>query len=124
MADLINVARRTEINRPKKQTSETKLSTANTFVRFVGFEPIPDGRQLRFRVKSKGEPAVEVTCAVADATFTGIAKISIQDAAPMAYEKLVQLFQMGRKLETTRLFLTMADIREYMDRHALNKRAA
>jgi len=116
MADhCMNVARRTEIKMPTK--TEPQLSTPQFFVRYVGFEAVPEGRRLTFRVKSTGEPAVEVTFAIGAATFIRIANISIQDAAPMAYEKLVELLKTGHKLETTTLCLTMTDIMNYKKRH-------
>jgi hypothetical protein len=105
---VMNVARRTEIN----HSTPVKAS-----VRYVGFDAIPGGRQLRFRVKSNGQPAVEVTFGISDATFTDIAKVSIQDAAPMAYEKLVELSASEQELDATTLRLTMADILNYRDRH-------
>src|ERR1700751_1127026 len=60
-------------------------------VRYIGFESIEGGRRLRFSVKAIGHDPVEVTIEIADATFVGVPKISIQDAAPMAFEKIVEL---------------------------------
>jgi hypothetical protein len=106
---VMNVARRTEINHSTAATAS---------VRYVGFEAIPGGRRLRFRVKSNGESAVEVTFAISDVAFTDITKVSIQDAAPMAYEKLVELLASEQELDATTLCLTMADITDYRDRHS------
>ena len=113
----MNVARRTETKRLQKQASEPKLSTPQIFVRYLGFEAEQGERRLTFRVKSNGEPAVEVVFVIADATFTCISNISIQDAAPMAYEKLVELLKTGHELDTTTVCLTMADIMKYRQRH-------
>jgi hypothetical protein len=85
-------------------------------VRYVGFEGINSGRRLRFRVKSNRHESVEVTFDVADAIFIGTRGISIQDGAPMAYEKLIELLATG-SLESDRFCLTNVDVERYLDRH-------
>ena len=94
-------------------------SPARTYVRYLGFESIADGRRLNFRVKQTGQPAVEVTFDIPDTVFT--VGVSIQDGAPMAYEKLVGLLAQEHTLEETRLFVTPADIAAYINRHASQK---
>jgi hypothetical protein len=86
-------------------------------VRYVGFEGISSGRRLRFRVKSNRHESVEVTFDVADAIFISTRGISIQDAAPMADEKLVELLATEGTLESNKLCLTDADVERYLDRH-------
>jgi hypothetical protein len=92
-------------------------SPAKASVRYLGFESIADGRRLRFRVKSTGQAAIEVTFDIPHTVFTSTVGVSIQDAAPMAYEKLVELLTKKHTLEATTLFLTVADIEAYIDRH-------
>ena len=96
-------------------------SPAKAYVRYLGFESIADGRRLRFRVKSTGQPATEVIFDIPDTVFTSTVGVSIQDAAPMAYEKLVELLKKKHTLEATTLFLTVADIEAYMNRHDSRK---
>jgi hypothetical protein len=43
--------------------------------------------------------------------------ISIQDAAPMAYEKLVEILGTEGTLDSEKLCLTDADIAHYLNRH-------
>jgi hypothetical protein len=59
---------------------------------------------------------MDVTLDIADAVIIGTPGISIQDAAPMAYEKLVELLA-GGPLESEKLCLTGVDIAEYVERH-------
>jgi hypothetical protein len=96
-------------------------SLAKVYVRYLGFESIADGRRLRFRVKSTREAAIEVTFDIPVAVFTSTIGVSIQDAAPMAYEKLVELLETEHTLEATTLFLTAADIEAYINRHDSHK---
>jgi hypothetical protein len=86
-------------------------------VRYVGFEGIDSGRRLRFRVKSNHHESVEVTFDVADAIFINTRGISIQDAAPMAYEKLIERLATEGSLESDRFCLTNVDVERYLDRH-------
>ena len=97
-------------------------SPAKACVRYFGFEGIAGGRRLRFRVKSTGQAAIEVTFDIPDIVFTGTVGVSIQDAAPMAFEKLVELLATEHTLEATTLFLTVADIEAYIDHHDSHKR--
>jgi hypothetical protein len=94
---------------------------AKAHVRYLGFEGIAGGRRLRLQVKSSGHPPIEVTCDVADTTFNGTAGVSIQDAAAMAYEKLVEMLATEHTIETTKLFLTASDIANYISRHDSHK---
>ena len=90
---------------------------AKSHVRYTGFESIDAGRRLRFRVKSNGRESVDVTFDVPDALFINTSGISIQDAAPMAYEKLVETFATEGTLDSEKLYLTDADISNYLNRH-------
>jgi hypothetical protein len=90
---------------------------AKPHVRYVGFEGIDGGRRLRFSVKSFGHESVEVTIEITDAAFTGARGISIQDAAPMAYEKIVELLVTHDVVNSNELCLTDADIAQYITRH-------
>jgi len=96
--------------------------SARRQVRYVAFECINSGRRLRFRVKSNRHESVEVTCDVADALVIGTRGISIQDAAPMAYEKLVELLATEGSLESDRFCLTNVDVERYLDRHMSSKK--
>ena len=95
---------------------------ARPHVRYVGFEGINSGRRLRFRVKSIRHESVEVTFDVADAIFIGTRGISIQDAAPMAYEKLIERLAREGSLESDRLCLTNVDVERYLDRHTSSQK--
>ena len=99
----------------------TASSPAKAYVRYLGFESIADGRRLRFRVKSTGQPATEVTFDIPDTVFTNTIRVSIQDAAPMAYEKLMELLAKEHTLKVNTLFLTGADIEAYINRHSSHK---
>ena len=90
-------------------------------VRYEGFEPIESGRRLTFRVKVNGQAAFEVTCDVSDAAFIGTARLTIQDAAPMAYEKLVALLAAEHSIASATLCLTASDVADYIKRHQPNK---
>jgi hypothetical protein len=100
---------------------EVGSSPAKAYVRYLGFESIGDRRHLRFRVKSTGQPAIEVSFDIPDTVFTSTVGVSIQDAAPMAYEKLVEMLAKEHTLEVTTLFLTEADIEAYINRHDSHK---
>lgn len=93
-------------------------------VRYVGFDCIDSGRRLRFSVKSLGHDPVDVTIEISDASFKGASGISIQDAAPMAYEKLVQLLATEDAIESKKLCLTEPDIAQYKDRHLSSQKRA
>jgi hypothetical protein len=97
---------------------------AKPHVRYLGFESINSGRRLRFRVKSNRHESVEVTFDIADAVFIGTPGISIQDAAPMAYEKLVAFLSAGGTLESDKLDLTNVDVAQYLDRHVSTPKRA
>jgi hypothetical protein len=90
---------------------------ARSHVRYIGFESIDAGRRLRFRVKSNGRESVDVTFDVHDAPFINTSGISIQDAAPMAYEKLVEILATEGTLDSENFCLTDADIAHYLNRH-------
>jgi hypothetical protein len=90
---------------------------AKPHVRYVGFEGIEGGRRLRFSVKSIAHESVEISIEISDTAFTGASEISIQDAAPMAFEKIVELLTTKDALESNELCLTDADIAQYITRH-------
>jgi hypothetical protein len=90
-------------------------------VRYRGFEGIPGGRRLLFSVKPNEQEWQEVTIEVSDATFIAAAQLSMQDAAPMGYEKLVELLT-ERPLESDDLCLTDADIVRYKARHLTSQK--
>src|SRR5262245_38870482 len=91
---------------------------AKPHVRYFGFEGTEDGRRLMFYVKSIGHGSVEITIEITDAAFTSASGISIQDAAPMAFEKIVELLATKDALEPNDLCLTDTDIAHYIARHA------
>src|SRR5215831_4184148 len=97
---------------------------ARARVRYVGFEGLDGGRRLRFSVKSLGHDSVDVTVEISDASFKGASGISIQDAAPMAYEKLVQLLATEDAIESKKLCLTEPDIAQYKARHLSSQKRA
>jgi len=97
---------------------------ARARVRYIGFEGIDSGRRLRFSVKSLGHDSVDVTVEISDASFKGASGISIQDAAPMAFEKLVELLATENPLESKKLCLTDADIAQYIARHLSSQNRA
>jgi hypothetical protein len=103
------------------KTFERACSPVKAYVRYLGFESIAAGRRLRFRVKSTGQPAIEIIFDILDTVFTTTVGVSIQDAAPMAYEKLVELLLRNHTLEAMTLFLTVADIEAYINRHHSQK---
>jgi hypothetical protein len=103
--------------RSAKLTDTIESNTpAKPHVRYLGFESIDSGRRLMFRVKLNRDQSVEVTLDIADAIFIDTPGISIQDAAPMAYEKLVELLAEG-PLESEKMSLTSVDIAQYVHRH-------
>ena len=95
---------------------------ARARVRYVGFEGIEGGRRLSFSVKSLGHDSVDITVEISDALFKGASGISIQDAAPMAYEKLVELLEAGDTLDSKELGLTETDIAHYIARHLTSQK--
>jgi hypothetical protein len=96
---------------------EPSNAPARARVRYVGFEAIDGGRRLPFSVKSLGHDSADITIEISDSSFKRPCGISIQDAAPMAYEKLVQLLTTERAFESKTLCLTEADIAQYVARH-------
>jgi hypothetical protein len=68
-------------------------------------------------VKTAGQEATEVTLDVSSATFLNTPGISLQDAAPMAYEKIAELLAAEGRLDLCDLHLTNEDIRQYITRH-------
>ena len=112
----------------KKQHPESRLliepinpvpsnRPARVHVRYVGFEGIDGGRRLTFSVKPLGHDSVEITFEISDALFKDASGISIQDAAPMAYEKLMELLATEDAFDSNKLCLTQADIAQYTTRH-------
>lgn len=117
----------------KKHSAETLFKAsdpqssnlpAKPHVRYVGFEGNEDGRRLGFSVKSIGHEWVQLTIEVSDAAFAAASGISIQDAAPMAYEKIVELLAKEDTLQTNELCLTEADIARYITRHLSSQNRA
>ena len=92
-------------------------------VRYLGFEPVDGGRRLRFHVKLNADQSVEIALDIADGVFTRAAGFTIQDAAPMAYEKLVQLLAEDR-FDPSRLSLTDEDAARYRNRHLSSQKRA
>jgi hypothetical protein len=106
--------------------SKTTISSAEgllarTHVRYIGFEAIPEGRQLRFCVKTPGQSSTEVAFNVPYRMFNGIAGVSLQDAPLMAYEKLLGILAKEHSLLPTTIRLTAADIEAYVSRHDSQK---
>ena len=102
-----------------------RLNTpARSHVRYLGFEGIEGGRRLMFSLKSIGHDSVVITIEISDAPFTGASGISIQDAAPMAFEKIVELLATKLRLEPNELRLTDADIAQYITRHLSSQKHA
>jgi hypothetical protein len=104
--------------------SQPSNTPSKEHVRYVGFEPIPDGRRLKFFVKPMGHASVEITIEIADAMFPGAPGISIQDAAPMAYEKIVERLATEHFLDPNELCLTDADVAQYINRHVTSQKRA
>jgi hypothetical protein len=106
-----------ELLRTKAVVPTESKPPAKWHVRYIGFESIDAGRRLSFRVKPNGCEPVDVTFDVPDAPFINRSGLSIQDAAPMAYEKLVQILATEAALDSETLRLTDADIAQYLNRH-------
>jgi hypothetical protein len=106
-----------ELLRTKAVVPTDSKPPAKSHVRYIGFESIDAGRRLRFRVKPNGCDSVDVTFDVPDAPFINTSGVSIQDAAPMAYEKLVEILATESTLDPDKLCLTDADIANYLNRH-------
>jgi hypothetical protein len=92
-------------------------TAARARVRYVGFEGIEGGRRLTFSVKWPGHESVDITFEISDSSFKGRFGISIQDAAPMAYEKLVELLAAEGTFDSEKLPFTERDIAQYITRH-------
>jgi hypothetical protein len=106
----------------KKQSENTSTVDRvplkqKTLLRYVGFEAIQSRRRLKFVAKAPGRDAVGITVDIPAAAFTGRPGIAIQDAAPMAYDKLVQLLYTEDARELKEVRLTGEDIVEYRSRH-------
>jgi hypothetical protein len=91
-------------------------------VRYVGFEGADGGRRLSFCVKLPGHDSVDVTFEISEASFKHASGVSIQDAVPMAYEKLVELLATADTFESKELRLTEADIARYIARHLTSQK--
>jgi hypothetical protein len=105
-------------NAPSLKTS------AKAHVRYAGFESTESGRCLWFSVSAAGRESIRITIQVSDAAFTATRGISIQDAAPMAYEKIVALLATQDFIDSNELCLTDADITQYKDRHLSSQKRA
>src|SRR5215510_8473928 len=90
---------------------------AKPYVRYRGFESTEGGRRLKFSVKTVGHESVEFGVVISDATIIGARGISIQDAAPMGYEKIVELLVTEGAVESNELSLSDADVAQYITRH-------
>jgi hypothetical protein len=120
------------MNKPRDERLKIAADNAPTLktstkahVRYAGFESTESGRCLWFSVSAAGRESIRITIQVSDAAFTATPGISIQDAAPMAYEKIVGLVAMQDFNGSSELCLTDADITQYMYRHrSSQKRAA
>ena len=108
----------------KPYVPEPSNIPARPHVRYVGFEGTEGGRRLGFSVKAIGHESVDITIEVSDALFTGTSGISIQDAVPMAYEKIVELLAKEDTLEPNELCLTEGDIAQYITRHLRSQKRA
>jgi hypothetical protein len=109
---------------PEPSNPEPSNTPARARVRYVGFEGIDDGRRLTFSVKSFGHESVDITFDISHSSFKGASGISIQDAPPMAYEKLVELLAAGGTFDSGKLRLTEADIAQYITRHFSSRKRA
>ena len=105
-------------NAPSLKTSATPQ------VRYVGFESAESGRCLWFSVKAAGGESIRITIQVSDAAFIATPGISIQDAAPMAYEKIVGLLATQDLIDSNELCLTDRDAAQYIDRHLSSQKRA
>ena len=109
----------------KPDAQEPSNIQAKPHVRYVGFEGTEGGgRLLGFSVKTIGHEPVDITIEVQDAAFTNKYGISLQDAAPMAYEKIVELLAKEDMLEPNELCLTESDIARYISRHCSSQKRA
>ena len=86
-------------------------------VRYEGFENIDDGRCLKFSVKSTQDEAIEISINVSHSLFKNVPGISLQDVAPMAYEKIVSLLAGQESIGSSDVRLTDADVKQYIYRH-------
>ena len=102
-----------------ENASASKVATP--VIRYEGFEGIENGQRLTFRVKIPGQDAFHVMFDVLDESFRSTRGLTIQDAAPMAYEKLTELLSGGHSLESTTPSLTPTDITNYISRHRPEK---
>jgi hypothetical protein len=93
-------------------------------VRYVGFEAVEGGRRLKFWVKTAERVTMEVTLDVMSAAFINQPEVSLQDVAPMAYEKIGALLAAEGRLDPCQLCLTDEDISQYRTRHRSAQREA
>jgi hypothetical protein len=100
------------------------VTSAKAHVRYAGFESTESGRCLWFSVSAAGRESIRITIQLSDAAFTATPGISIQDAAPMAYEKIVGLLATQDFINSNELCLTDADIAQYIDRHRSSQKKA
>jgi len=75
-------------------------------------------------VKAAGGESIRITIQVSDAAFIATPGISIQDAAPMAYEKIVGLLATQDLIDSNELCLTDRDAAQYIDRHLSSQKRA
>jgi hypothetical protein len=98
-------------------TAETRKAPSKAIVRYFGFKAFEGGRRLRFSVKTAAQDRVEVTFEVVSSAFINKSEVSLQDAVPMAYEKIGALLAAEGRLDPCQLCLTDEDIAEYIARH-------
>ena len=85
-------------------------------VRYLGFESTQEGRRLTFRVRPIEDAPTDVIIDIRPSDFVG-ARIGIQDAALIGYEKLMDLLNTEHTLASTTFCLTDEDIARYISRH-------
>ena len=107
---------------PEPLNSEPPNTSPKAHIRYAGFEGVDGSRRLNFCVKLPGHDSVDVTFEISEASFKHASGISIQDAAPMAYEKLVELLSTANTFELKELRLTEADIAHYIARHLTSQK--
>ena len=99
-------------------------TSATAHVRYDGFESTESGRCLWFSVSAAGRESIRITIQVSEAAFAATPGISIQDAAPMAYEKIVGLLATQDFINSNELCLSDADITQYIERHRSSQKRA
>jgi hypothetical protein len=97
----------------------SQASKARTLVRYLGFEVVEGHRRLNFSVKPFGVQPLDVTIRIPDSALTGRFRISVQDAVPIAYDKLVRLSNSDGGCHAEDMSLTDEDIAQYRKFHGV-----